>query len=146
VPKVVVTGVLLLAAFALAGCGGGGRKNHDPANAILKSLGLEECSSRQVPSSVIVGNSTVSGVGSFAGARIFETAADCSKKGPRTTIYAATFSTHEGVAAGAAGIKKLHPKAGVATFRTVVVGVVGPNAQQTADKIVTHLSAGVINA
>jgi hypothetical protein len=162
--SVFSVGAIVAVAIAVAGCGGGGSKsssstngntsttstkpsgiNHDPAQAILAQLGLKECSSKNIPSTALVNPNSSAGAGSFAGARIFEAAPDCSK-GPKTTIVAATFSTHEGIAAGKAAIKKKYPKAGVASFRTVVVGVLGPNAQATADKIVKLLSAGVVKS
>ena len=156
----VVAAVL---ALVLAGCGGGSDKsssgttqqttteqtttdqtttkggvNYDPATTIAKAVGLEICSSTQLPSTTFVDPNL-----GFAGARKFETAKDCSKKGPRTTIEAMTFSSHAGIAAGKAQIKKQYPNAGVSSFRTVVIGVVGPaNAQQLADDITKQLSAG----
>jgi len=147
----LAVGAVIAVALAVAGCGGGSssstaKVNHDPAQAILKQLGLQECTSRQVPSTVFVNpNGASSGASSFAGARSFIVAPDCSKNtSPRTTITAGAFTTHKAIAEAKAEIKKRFPKAGVASFRTVVVDVLGPNAQATADKIVKLLSAGVI--
>jgi hypothetical protein len=148
--SIVSAGAVAALAIAVAGCGGGGsggatRVNHDPAQAILKELGLQECSSKVIPSTTFVNPNSTSGAGDFAGAREFVAAPDCSKKtSPRTTITAATFTTHEAIAAAKATVKKKYPHAGVASFRTVVVDVIGPNAQATADKIVKLLSTGVI--
>jgi uncharacterized protein YceK len=157
--KVVTVCLLLAAGVVLAGCGGSGSKNSggptttsshvntssDPANAILKAVGLEECSERQLPATALLDTKSEAAQSSFGGARIFETAADCSKKGPRTTVVAATFSTHAGIAAGKAAFKRKYPRSGVASHKTVVVAVVGgENPQQTADEIVKLLSAGVV--
>jgi len=146
----LAVGAVTALAIAVAGCGGGSSSstakiNHDPAQAILQQLGLQECSSKVIPSTAFVNPNSSSGAGDFGGAREFVAAPDCSKKtSPRTTITAATFTTHEAIAAAKATLKKKYPNSGIASFRTVVVDVIGPNAQQTADKIVKLLSAGVV--
>ena len=159
--SVVIVCVLLAVVVALAGCGGSGSsgttsagttaKSHlttttkSPAAAILKSLGLEECFNHQLPATAVLDTHSTAISSSFAGAQIFEAAADCSKKGPRTTVIMETYSTHEGIAAGKAALKTKHPKAGVASFKTIVIGVIGgANPQQTANKIIKQLSGPVV--
>jgi hypothetical protein len=148
--SIVALCAVALLAIAVAGCGGGSssrttRVNHDPAQAILQQLGLQECHSKVIPSTAFINPNSSSGAGDFAGAREFVAAPDCSKKAsPRSTITAATFTTHEAIAAAKATLRKQYPQSGIASFRTVVVDVIGPNAQATADKIVKLLSAGVI--
>jgi len=173
---VAAAGAAAALALVLAGCGGGSSKsssgtteqtsteqttteqtmteqtrtdqtttkggvNYDPATAILNKLHLQICSQSQLPSTLFVDPNL-----GFAGARKFVTAKNCSVKGPRTTIEAMTFSSHAGIAAGKAQIKKTYPKAGVSTFRTVVIGVIGPaNAQQVANTITQTLGAGTSN-
>jgi hypothetical protein len=135
-------------ALAIAGCGGDGGNNssgnttkgsinEDPATQVLHATGLEVCSQSQLPSTLVVDPDL-----GFAGARKFVTAPDCSKKGPRTTIVAATFSSHEGIAAGKKAIKKKYPQAAVTSYKTVVIGVLGPNAQKVANTIEKELSSG----
>lgn len=162
---VVAAGAVLAVAVALAGCGGSSSSssstsssapastqsttstspsgvNYSPSQKVLDTLGLKQCSRENIPSTLFVNPNSSAGTGSFAGGAIFTAAPDCSK-GPKTTIIAATFTTHEGIAAGKAAIVKKYPKAGVSSFRTVVIGVVGgTNPQQTADKITKELSAG----
>ena len=133
-------------AFAVAGCGGDGGSdssgttqaggiNEDPAKQLLSTVGLEVCSEKQLSSTAIVQPG-------FAGARIFQTKPDCGKAGPTTTIVAATFTSHEAVAAGATAIKKKYPKAAVETYKTLVIGVLGPNAQKIASTIHKQVSSG----
>jgi hypothetical protein len=106
--------------------------NYDPATTLLKSLGLQICSQQQMPATAIVQEN-------FTGARSFVTAPDCSKKGPRTTIIAATFSTPQAVASGKKAMQKRYPKAAVTTYKTFVIAVQGPNAQQIANEITKKL-------
>jgi hypothetical protein len=160
----VTAGGVLALAFGLAACGGSSKSssattiststtstnrstspsgnNYSLAGQILNSLGLKQCFRKNIPGRAFTNpGGSNAGVGSFAGGSIFTVAHDCSK-GPKSLIIAATFSTHQGIAAGKATIKKKYPKAGVSSFKTIVIGVVGRNAQATADKIVKELSAG----
>ena len=159
-PALAAAGAVLLLALAVAGCGGGSSKsssgettsstpaattttssttstntsgkNYDPATTILKAAGLQVCQQSQASATLIVQEG-------FTGARTFLAAPDCSTKGPRTTIVAATFSTRDAVAKGTKAIQKLYPKSVVTSYKTIVVSVSGQNAQEISDKITKEL-------
>jgi hypothetical protein len=160
--------VLLVVAVALAGCGGSSKSgtgstaassttaagsttssnsstspsgtNYSLSQKVLNSLGLKQCSRQNAPSSVYFNPNASLAQRSFGGGAIFTAAPDCSKP-PKTTILVATFSSHAGIAAGKKAIKAKYPKAGVASVKTIVIGVVGgKNPQATADKIVKELN------
>ena len=167
----LAVGAILAVAIAAAGCGGGGSKsngtttsgtttsgtttssttstkpsgvNYTPSQKIIDELGYKECSVQQIPSTLFVNPNSSSGAGDFAGGNIYEIAKDCST-GPKITVYAATFSSQQGIAFGKTTLKQKYPKAGVSSFRTVVIGVVGgTDPQAMADKIISLLSAGTV--
>jgi hypothetical protein len=141
---IALAAVLAVLGFAAAGCGGGGggsgnnttttqkgNAHSDPAKEALRKVGLEVCSEQQV-------SGAVADFQGFTGGRIFQTAPDCAKAksvAAQTTVVAATFSTHEAVAKGAAEIKKEYPKSQGFTYLTLVVAVEGPNAQKYAAEL-----------
>jgi len=168
----LAVGAILAVSIAVAGCGGGGGKsssgttatgtttggtttssttstkpsgiNYTPSQKIITELGYKECSVQQIPSTLFVNPNSTSGAGDFAGGNIYEIAKDCST-GPKITVYAATFSSQQGIAFGKTTLKQKYPKAGVSSFRTVVIGVVGgTDPQAMADKIISLLSAGTV--
>jgi hypothetical protein len=161
----LAVGAILAIAIAVAGCGGSSSKsssgttsgnttttsttstgasgkNYQPSQTILQHLGYQQCSRQNISSTLFVNPNATNGAGDFAGGTVFTIAKNCST-GPKITVDAATFTTHEGIAFGKATIKKKYPKAGVGSFRTVVIGVIGgANPQALADAIIAQLSAG----